>query len=97
MPPKKPVQATGSKKTQEKKKEKIIEVKQIPRVSMSVFSVSCTANVQLLKANTGADKWKLKLLWPLDSCQYDLLVCRYLRSICLLLCEAHVSCSFIAS
>lgn len=31
MPPKKPAQATGHKKTQEKKKEKIIEVKESTR------------------------------------------------------------------
>lgn len=41
MPPKKPAQPAGNKKTQEKKKEKIIEVKKTTtRVSMSVFSVS---------------------------------------------------------
>lgn len=43
MPPKKPAPATGNKKTQEKKKEKIIEVN-IARVSMSVFAVSSLAN-----------------------------------------------------
>lgn len=43
MPPKKPAPATGNKKTQEKKKEKIIEVN-ITRVSMSVFAVSSLAN-----------------------------------------------------
>lgn len=49
MPPKKPAQPAGNKKTQEKKKEKIIEVKPT-RVSLSVFSVSCQANVPLSHA-----------------------------------------------
>lgn len=47
MPPKKPAPPTGNKKTQEKKKEKIIEVKIITRVSMSMFSVSLPANAKI--------------------------------------------------
>lgn len=39
MPPKKPAQPGGNKKTQEKKKEKIIEVK-VTRVSVSLINRS---------------------------------------------------------
>lgn len=39
MPPKKPAPPAGNKKTQEKKKEKIIEVK-ITRVSMLLLAVA---------------------------------------------------------
>lgn len=82
MPPKKPAQPAGSKKTQEKKKEKIIEVKPT-RVSLSVVSVSCQANVPLSHALsavgltlmlTGANMSANKLHWPLGTCQRYLTV-----------------------